>query len=57
MTAEKIIQGKRVLVVDDEKDVLEILLDLLGICKIDVASSFEEAKEMIEENDYDIAVL
>jgi DNA-binding response OmpR family regulator len=57
MTAEKIIQGKRVLVVDDEKDVLEILLDLLDICKIDVASTFEEAKKMIEENDYDIAVL
>ncbi len=57
MKAEKIIQGKRVLVVDDEKDVLEILLDLLDICKIDVASSFEQAKKMIEENDYDIVVL
>ena len=29
-------------------------MDLLDICKIDVASTFEEAKKMIEENDYDI---
>ena len=57
MKTEEIIEGKRVLVVDDEKDVLEILVTLLKDCKVDAASSFEEAKKMIEENDYDIAVL
>lgn len=57
MKANKIIEGKRVLVVDDEKDVLETLVNLLDICKVDAASSFEEAKKMIEENKYDIAVL
>jgi CheY-like chemotaxis protein len=57
MKTEKIIEGKWVLVVDDEKDILEVLVDLLDICKVDAASSFEEAKKMIEENDYHIVVL
>jgi len=57
MKTEEIIEAKRVLVVDDEKDVLEILLNLLDLCKVDAASSFEEAKKMLEENDYDIVVL
>ena len=30
---------------------------LLDICKIDTASSFEEGKRLLENNDYDIAVL
>lgn len=57
MDAKKIIEGKRVLIVDDEKDVLETLIDLLSDCKIDAASSFEEAKDLLEVNSYDIAVL
>jgi len=55
--AEKIIKGKRVLIVDDERDVLDTLIDLLEVCKIDAASSFEEAKKLLESNDYDVAVL
>ena len=31
MTTDKIIEGKHVLVVDDEKDILETLVDLLDI--------------------------
>ncbi|RJR51193.1 MAG: response regulator [Desulfobacteraceae bacterium] len=54
---EQILLGKRVLVVDDEKDVLELLISLLGMCKIDAASSFEEAKNLLESNRYDVAVL
>jgi DNA-binding NtrC family response regulator len=57
MDAEKIIAGKRILIVDDEQDVLDGLVDLLEICKIDTASSFEEGKRLLEENDYDIAIL
>jgi DNA-binding NtrC family response regulator len=57
MNPEKIIKGKRVLIVDDEDDVLKTLEDLLGICKIDSASSYEEAKKLIEMYPYDIAVL
>jgi len=51
------IKGKRVLIVDDEKDVLDSLTELLAECKLDVASTFEEAKALLEEKYYDIAVL
>jgi DNA-binding NtrC family response regulator len=55
--AEKRIMGKKVLIVDDEKDVLDTLTDLLQVCKIDQASSFEEAKALLETEYYDVAVL
>ena len=57
MNIDKMIMGKRVLIVDDEPDVLDTLVDLLSICKIDTAASFEEAKESLMNNDYDITVL
>jgi len=57
MKTEKILKGKRVLIVDDEEDVLNLLVELLDMCKIDTASSFEEAKQLLETEPYDIAVL
>jgi len=57
MSANKILQGKLVLIVDDEKDILDLLTELLGMARVDTASSFEEAKELLETNEYDIAVL
>lgn len=58
MDTKKIIQGKRVLIVDDEEDVLETLIDLLADdCKIDTASSFQEAQAMLKDNYYHVAVL
>lgn len=49
--------GKKVLIVDDELDVLETLEDLLSMCAITRASTFEEAKEIMESQDLDMAVL
>ncbi len=57
MSANKILKGKLVLIVDDEKDILDLLTELLGMARVDTASSFEEAKELLESNEYDIAVL
>jgi DNA-binding response OmpR family regulator len=57
MDPEKVISGKKILIVDDEEDVLEALTDLLDICKIDRASSFEEGKRLLESNAYDVAIL
>jgi len=57
MDAEKLISGKKILIVDDEQDVLDVLVDLLAKCKIDTAPSFEEAKQLLHENDYDVAIL
>ena len=57
MDPKKLLEGKRVLIVDDEKDVLDVLIELLSMCRIDPASSFEEAKELLETEYYDLAVL
>ena len=57
MKPEKVIAGKYVLIVDDEKDVLDILVELLDMCKLDTASTFSEAKKLLEQNQYDIAIL
>lgn len=57
MDAKKRLQGKRVLVVDDEPDVLDSLTELLSTCMVDRASTFEEAKELLETYSYDIVVL
>jgi CheY-like chemotaxis protein len=57
MDSKRYLKGKRVLIVDDEEDILESLVELLEMCKIDTAKSFEEAKELLENNFYHIAVL
>jgi DNA-binding NtrC family response regulator len=57
MDAGEIIRGRRVLIVDDEQDVLDSLAALLQMCKLDAALSFEQGKKFLEENDYDVAIL
>ncbi|MBC8419176.1 MAG: response regulator [Proteobacteria bacterium] len=57
MDPEKILKGKRILIVDDEEDVLDFLTELLEICKVDRASTFEEGKNLLESNYYHAAVL
>lgn len=57
MDPKKLLKGKRLLIVDDEKDVLDLLIELLDMCKIDPASSFEEAKDLLETEYYDLVIL
>lgn len=57
MNVKNILSGKQILIVDDEPDVLESLVELLDMCKIDTASSFEEGKQLLEERPYDLAIL
>ena len=57
MNSDKLLLGKRLLIVDDEQDVLDTLFDLLGDCKIDQASSYEEAVEFFQKGRYDLAIL
>lgn len=57
MNPEKVIRGKYVLIVDDEKDVLDTLVELLDMCRLDTALSFEEAKRLLDQKPYDMAVL
>lgn len=57
MDPEKILRGKRVLIVDDEEDILDFLTELLEMCKVDRAASFEAGKALLESNYYHVAVL
>ena len=57
MADDHIILGKRILIVDDEQDVLDTLYDLLEDCKLDMASSYQQATEMLNNNVYDVAIL
>ena len=57
MKPEEVIAGKYVLVVDDEQDVLDTLIEILDMCRLDTASSFSEAEKLLRENPYDITVL
>lgn len=57
MDPKELLRGKKILVVDDEPDVRDLLLELLDMCRIDAASSFEEGKRLLERETYDIAIL
>ena len=52
-----LLDHKKILIVDDEPDVLAVLKDLLSMCDVVKASSFHEARDLLENQDFDIAVL
>ncbi len=58
---ESILNGKRILAVDDEPDVLDVLedeiMEFCPDCQIDRATNFEAAKEMLAVCRYDIVIL
>jgi CheY-like chemotaxis protein len=49
--------GKRILIVDDEPDILEMLSELLSQCTIDTATSCDAAKQLLAEKIFDAAIL
>jgi len=54
---KKLLNGKRVLIVDDEPDVLETLEDLLPMCLLTKALTFEKARDYLQTESFDIAIL
>jgi len=56
-TDDEILKGKKILAVDDEPDILETLEELLDVCEVETASTFESAKELLETRDYDVVIL
>ena len=54
---EEILKGKRILIVDDEPDILETLVEILDACAIDTAPNFETAQKFLDKNHYDLAIL
>ena len=57
MSEKGLLDGKKILIVDDEPDVLESLEELLPMCDVKKASSFDTAKELLETQYFDMAVL
>jgi CheY-like chemotaxis protein len=57
MGGRDILMGKRILVVDDEEDVLGFLETHLDSCKVETALSFEGGKKLLENKSYDAAIL
>jgi DNA-binding response OmpR family regulator len=54
---EDLVKGKKILIVDDEPDVLDTLEDLLSMCQVVKAGSFEQAKRYFETQSFDMAIL
>jgi DNA-binding NtrC family response regulator len=57
MSAYKYLEGKRLLIVDDEPDVLDALEEVLSLCHITKASSFEEAEALLQDQYFDLVIL
>jgi len=57
MASKNLLKGKRVLIVDDEPDILETLVGLLPMCEVSKALSFAEAQRLLESEKFDIAIL
>jgi DNA-binding NtrC family response regulator len=57
MSNSKLLDYKRILIVDDEPDVLDTLEQLLPMCDVVKASTFDEAKDLLETQYFDIAIL
>ena len=51
------LDGKKILVVDDEPDVLETLEELMFMCDVVKATSFNEAKELLETQSFELVIL
>ena len=57
MQTNNLLDGKKLLVVDDEPDVLESLEELLSMCEVVKAQNFEEARDLIEQQPFDLVIL
>ncbi len=57
MTVDSVLRGKRILVVDDEEDILATIEDLLAGAHIVTARDYETASRKIQEESFDLAVL
>ena len=51
------LEDKRILIVDDEPDILDTLEELLSGCAVVKAFSFDEAKRLLENQYFDMTIL
>jgi DNA-binding response OmpR family regulator len=57
MKTENLLDGKTVLIVDDEADVLDTLEDLLPMCNLVRAGDYDTARELLASRPFDLAIL
>lgn len=57
MEKTSLLEGKIILIVDDEPDVVSTLKDILTMCRVVGASTFHEARELLETQYFDMAIL
>ncbi len=57
MSELNLLSGKRILAVDDEKDVLEVIREELELCQVTTAEDFDTAKKLLETQSYDLIIL
>jgi DNA-binding NtrC family response regulator len=52
-----LVNGKKVLAVDDEPDILGVIEEMLPMCDVVTAKSFEAARDLLETQTFDIVIL
>jgi CheY-like chemotaxis protein len=57
MNADSPLHGKKILVVDDEPDILQTVAELLEMCDVDQAPDYDTAVQLLSSHTYDIVVL
>jgi CheY-like chemotaxis protein len=57
MKDKNLLEGKTVLMVDDEQDVLDTLEDLLSMCNTVRAGDYESALDLLQTRPFDLAIL
>jgi CheY-like chemotaxis protein len=52
-----VLKDKKLLVVDDEPDVLETIVEILEKCSLETAGTYREAERLLKSNTYDMVIL
>lgn len=59
--SKSVLDGRQILVVDDEPDILAVLEEEIrhecANCIVDKATTYEQAHDLLKKNDYDVVVL
>ena len=51
------LDDKKILIVDDEPDILDTLEELLPMCHVVKSTNFDDAKRLLETQEFDMAIL
>lgn len=57
MPSAEILRDKRILAVDDEPDILDLVQELLELCEVTTASDYESALQLLQSKTFDLIIL